>query len=78
MTKGLSSVSMGEATASNGPSLVISSIQSVSVDHCTGRGDIPEAKTVGTEDSPIIYEAPDGNVYTGNVIGASDPRIIAH
>ena len=76
MTKGLSSVSIGEATASKGPSLVTSSSRSQSVDHCTVREDTPEAKTVETEDCPATQGAPGGITYTDNVTGASDPRII--
>ena len=62
VTNGLSSVSMGEATTSNGPSL----------------GDNPDAKAVGIDDCPVISEAPVSIVYTGNVIGPSELGTSAH
>ena len=59
---GLSSVSIGEAKASNGPSLAMSAIWAVSEDHPSGRGDAPYANTVWAEDWPGIYARPDVNV----------------
>ena len=50
MIKGLSSVSMGVAPASKGPSLTMSLLMSSAVDHGILSGETPEANTVGTAD----------------------------
>ena len=48
------------------------------MDHGTLSGDTPEANTVGTADCLGKMLASFGMVYTGNVIGASDPGIVVH
>ena len=56
LIKGLSSVSIGVVSASNGPSLTISRMISSAVDQGMASGETPEAYTIGTADwsTPIL------------------------
>ena len=74
MINGLSSVSMGVAPVSKGPSLMMSS----AVDNGILSGETPEANTVGTADwsEPMLPSC--GMLYIGKVIGVSIPGVLWH